>query len=434
MRNKKLFLLMFVLSNFSLACFAEEPLLSKLSLHDAITLFLQNNKELSLAKRNIEGAEADKLSADQEPNPNLTFGTRNFSFHHDGNYNSSKDSNNIYNQTLDNTVQINKLFERGDKRVLRTAAATHVIEATKFDYKDTLRQRKLMLENAYYDLLLAQGLEKTQQETVDLYQKSLQAAELRFKAGDIAASDFARIHVDALRSQNDLRQSVANHQIAQSNLAYIIGKESVYSQIVASDVFPSIDAVNAVKSGDIVDYMLNRPDLLAADARTKQAEDNRKLAEALKTRDVTVGVQYERYPGQGLGNSQNTFGASITIPLFTNYQYQGEVAKAQAMYNTALDTKNQIKAQAISEIANAKTALDSATERVKRFDEQMLNEAKKSANSAEFAYEHGAINVTDLLDSRRVLRAIQQDAVIARDDFAKSLAAWRSAIQTEDTP
>jgi len=204
---------------------------------------------------------------------------------------------------------------------------------------------------------------------------------------------------------------------------------------MASDAFPSIDAANTLKSADVDENVLNsRPDLLAADARTQQAEENRKLAEALKTRDIQFGVQYERYPGQGPGDSLNTFGATVTIPLFTNYQYQGEIAKAEAMVNTAQDTKDQTKSQAIGEIANAKAALDSAMERVRRYDEQMLNEAKKSADSAEFAYEHGAINVTDLLDSRRVLRAIQLDALTARDDFAKSLAAWRAAIQNEDTP
>jgi outer membrane protein, heavy metal efflux system len=433
--HKKLFLMLLVLFCFSSFCFAEEPVLSKLSLHDATTLFLQNNKELSLAKRGVEGAEADKLSANQKPNPNLTLGTRNFSFSHNGNRNPSNGSNNINDQTLDNTVQISQLFERGDKRAIRTAAAEHEIKAAKFDYKDTLRQQKLALESAYYDLVLAQESEKIQQETVDLYLKSLQAAELRLKAGDISSSDVARIRVDFLRSQNDLRQAVANHQVAQSTLAYIIGKESVANQIMASDAFPSIDAANTFKSADIDENVVNsRPDLLAADARTQQAEESRKLAEALKTRDIQVGVQYERYPGQGPGDSQNTFGATVTIPLFTNYQYQGEIAKAEAMVNTAQDTKDQTKAQAIGEIVNAKAALDSATERVRRYDEQMLNEAKKSADSAEFAYEHGAINVTDLLDSRRVLRAIQLDALTARDDFAKSLATWRAAVQNEDTP
>jgi len=65
---------------------------------------------------------------------------------------------------------------------------------------------------------------------------------------------------------------------------------------------------------------------------------------------------------------------------------------------------------------------------------QILIEAKKAADSAEFAYNHGATGITDLLDSRRVLRALQLDAASVHADFAKSLAAWKAAITAIDNP
>ena len=77
--------------------------------------------------------------------------------------------------------------------------------------------------------------------------------------------------------------------------------------------------------------------------------------------------------------------------------------------------------------------LFSATEKLQRFDEQILTEAKKAADAAEFAYNHGATGITDLLDSRRVLRALQLDAATVRADFAKSLAAWKAAMTAEET-
>jgi cobalt-zinc-cadmium efflux system outer membrane protein len=55
----------------------------------------------------------------------------------------------------------------------------------------------------------------------------------------------------------------------------------------------------------------------------------------------------------------------------------------------------------------------------------LLAEAKKSSDSAEFAYKNGAIGVMDLLDARRTLRAIQLDAAAAQADYAKALAAWQ---------
>ena len=70
-------------------------------------------------------------------------------------------------------------------------------------------------------------------------------------------------------------------------------------------------------------------------------------------------------------------------------------------------------------------------DRVQRFDEQTLDQAQKVADAAEFAYKNGAIDVTDLLDARRILRATQLDAVLSHADFAKALAAWHAATQIE---
>jgi len=127
------------------------------------------------------------------------------------------------------------------------------------------------------------------------------------------------------------------------------------------------------------------------------------------------------------GSLEDTIGATVTIPLFTNYEYQGEIARAQVDLNAAQEAKEQARAAALSEVERANADLQASTEKLKRFDAQILTEAQKAADAAEFAYNHGATGITDLLDSRRVLKALQLDAVSVRADFAKSLAAWRAA-------
>ena len=177
-----------------------------------------------------------------------------------------------------------------------------------------------------------------------------------------------------------------------------------------------------------------RPDVMAAEARAKQAEENSRLANALKTRDVNISLQYQHFPGQMPGAGENTIGAAVSIPLFTNYEYQGEIARAQVDLNAAQELKEQTRAAALSEVERANADLQAAIEKRQRFDQQILTEAQKAADAAEFAYNHGATGITDLLDARRVLRALQLDAASVRADFAKSLAAWKAAITAEDTP
>jgi cobalt-zinc-cadmium efflux system outer membrane protein len=415
-----------------------EPNLEHLSLEEAQRLFHENNKELLAAKRVVQGTEADAISAAQRPNPTLSLGLSSINLNRsEGNVNynpnnvtsnSSGSSNKLLDQTINSSVQISQLYERGDKRELRMASARNAIKASNYDLKDAERQLLLSLNSAYYDLLLAQETEKILASNTNSYEKTIQAAELRLKVGDIAASDVARMRVDLLKIQNDMRQAKANREKAQTSLAYMMGQENEAVRLYAQGNWPALNqALNTAQNN--VDA---RPDVLAAEARTKQAEENQRLANALKTRDINVSLQYQHYPGQWPNAGDNTIGAAISIPLFTNYEYQGEIARAEVDLTSAIEAKQQAHASAVGEIARAQADLSSAFDKVNRFDTQILTEAQKAADAAEFAYSHGATGITDLLDARRVLRSIQLDAANAHADYAKALAAWQAAIQTAD--
>ena len=209
----------------------------------------------------------------------------------------------------------------------------------------------------------------------------------------------------------------------------MIGRESEASNINATDNWPD---GGQITQNNIEVNINQRPDLLAAEARAKQAEENNKLANALKTRDINIALQYQHFPGQMPAAGENTIGAAISIPLFTNYEYQGEIARAQVDLTAAQEAKDQIHAAALSEVKRANADLQAATEKLARFDQQILTEAQKSADAAEFAYSHGATGITDLLDARRVLRAIQLDAATVRADYAKALAAWKAAVSAQE--
>ena len=56
-----------------------------------------------------------------------------------------------------------------------------------------------------------------------------------------------------------------------------------------------------------------------------------------------------------------------------------------------------MRALALGEINARRANLDSARERVQRFEGAFLREAQRAAEAAEFAYSRGAIGVMDLL-------------------------------------
>jgi cobalt-zinc-cadmium efflux system outer membrane protein len=405
-----------------------------LSLVEAERMMLARNREIQIARRAQEAARADTMTAGQAPNPTLTLQTLNINPQRGIGAGGPRD------KIVDSTVRIDQVIERGEKRELRQAAAQRIEVASDADFADVRRQQRLVLHNAYYDLALAQQKNAVLADTAALFSRSLDAAELRLKAGDISTAELARLKVDAMRAVNDARSAQADLVRAQLALFYIVGSEDPAQpanaaldplSLRADDTWPQpgAEAASVAISQDLID---RRPDVRAAQARVEAFERSRELARRLRTRDISVGMQYEHFPSGPLDGTGNSYGVGISIPLFVRHAYGGEIRRAEVEYDAARDALDRVRAVASGELARASSDLKSSAERVRRYNGGLLAEAKRAADAAEYAYKNGAIGIMDLLDSRRTLRAIQIDAATAQADFAKALAAWQSSQTTKD--
>ena len=406
------------------ATFGQPADLGALTLVQAEQLLRSRNRELQAARRTLEAAQANTLSAGARPNPTLSLGVGAI------NPSAGVGSGPWRDRTVDSSIRIDQVIERGDRRELRIANARSLEAASAEDFSDTFRLQRLALRAAYYDLLLTQDKVDIARDTTSLFEGSLKAAELRLKAGDIARADVARLRVDALRAQNEARAAEADRRRAQLALAYLIGAEARASDIRAADPWPSPAVLEA--GADVVDELIERrPDVRAAKSRVEGAQKARELARSLRTRDLTVGAQFDHYP-LGTGANTNTFGSGnsygvfMSIPIFARYHYEGEIQRSEVDYNVALEALDKVRAQARAELSRTLSDLQAAAERLRRYDESLSVEAKRAADAVEFAYKNGAIGVMDLLDARRTLRTIQIDSATARNDYSKALAAWEA--------
>lgn len=397
------------------------PYPSHLSLADAEGLWLVHNREVKIARAALEGAEADVVSAGQRPNPQLSVNVSTLST------NPGVGNGGLRDKMMDTVVGLSQIFERGGKRELRSEAARRRADAAKGDYADTQRSQRMVLFQAYYDLLLAQEKQRIAEDTAALYRKTLAAADLRFKAGDLSGGETARIRVEAYRAENDARQAAGDLARARLVLGYLIGQEKNAAKLYAADSWPAMATAPAVTEP----LLERRADVKAAQSRVQAAEAARQLARSLKTRDVTVGVSFEHNP-TGTTWANNSYGVNVAIPLYWNYSYEGEIRRAEADLDVARESLEQVHALAIADVERARSDLDSAAGRVKRYDDELLKEAERAAKAAEFAFSHGAMGVMDLLDSRRTFKATQLEAAAARADYAKALAAWRAATTAEN--
>ncbi len=223
-----------------------------------------------------------------------------------------------------------------------------------------------------------------------------------------------------------MRQARVDRGHAQLALAALLGLEAQAAAIHAADAWPN-DAPALTPSATTL-MIEQRPDVQAAALRVQAAESARDLARAQQTRDVSVGIQYEHNPPDG----RNLLGLGFSVPLLVNHQYQGEIARAEADLQVARDVAEKVRAQALSEVLNAEADLRAARDKREIYQSGVIKAAQRAADAAEFAFQQGASSVTDLLDARRTLHATLLDAASAQADYAKALAAWRSALNTED--
>jgi len=400
---------------------ASQSALDRLTLHDAERLLRDHNRDLKAAERAVESSRAALLSAGARQNPNLTMQTSNINPH------VGIGAGGLQDKAFDTQLRVDYLLERGGKRDLRIASASALERASAYDTRDTLRNQRAAMAASYYDLLLAQERVRITHESAELFAGSLSASRRRLAAGDIAASDVDRMAVDALRARSDEEVAAVDRLHAQVNLGGILGLERYAEKIVAADGWPEPQTLPSDLDLDAVAE--SRADVKAARERVEAASRARELARSQRTRDVTVAVTYDHWPtnGANLQGTGNSYGFSVSIPLFLGNHFDGDIAKAEVDWGTALDALEKTAALARADLVRSRLDLESAGSRVTRYDQELLASAKRAADAQEFAYERGAIGLLDLLDARRTLRSVQLDATAARADYAKALAAWRQA-------
>lgn len=391
-----------------------------LSLADAESLWREHSRELRMAALMVDAAEGDLQAARQPPNPEMSLNFLQIS------RNSGTTTGNWLDKKIDSQLRVDQLIERGNKRDLRERGATARLEAANLDVADTSRLQLSELRRAYFDLKLAQEKARLMAEAADLYQRSAEAAQKRLKVGDIAPVDVARLSIDQSRANSEAKAAGAELERARHTLAYFIGRESAASALQATDPWPQPDTQALAAS-----LPNTRPDLEAARRRSAAAEADRDLARARRSRDVTVGVQYEHFAQNAPVNS---YGLGVSIPLFVWHEYEGEISRAEAEAMAARLQEQRLVAQAGGQWAQLRAQLLAARERAARLDGGLLADAERVAQAAELAYGKGAMGLLDLLDARRTLRQLRIEAVTARADYAKAWADWLAQTDSGKTP
>ncbi len=372
----------------------------------------RDNVEVAIARSGLAAARADILAANHAPAPVLSAKA------------ASIDLDNgigpgwLGRKRIDKSIGIDWTWERGNKRALRTRTARQLAEAAQSDVDDTIQQQLLAAQGAFFDLLAAQERVLLVDEMAQTARQLAATAARRTRAGDLAAQDTSRIEIEAARAAADAEAALLERQRAALALAPLIGRGDAGArlQAVGAWALPAPPAAT-----DAAALAASRPEVLAAAARLRAAQAALDSARALRKADVTWGVSYDHYPG----TSRALVELRAQMPLQWGYEFEGEIGRALAELRQAEDTQEKVLRATTTELQRLRLEAATALALAERYASEILPRARDVARTAEQAYQRGGIDLTDLLDARRTLRATLLEALAARQEAAKAAGAWQ---------
>jgi cobalt-zinc-cadmium efflux system outer membrane protein len=402
---------------------AQDPSASAhITLADALRLAVQHNHALLALRSTILQNQAQEITANLRPNPNLAWDAQFIPLFSPSNFNSDYFDNNAQFD-----IGANYLFERGKKRQHRLQAAKDATSVTRSQVSDSERTLIFNVAQQFINVILAESTLQFARQDLDSFQNTVNISDARFKAGAMSEGDFLKIKLQLLQFQTDVSTAKLNRIQALASLRQFLGFESV-----PDDYEITGDLDYQPEQASLTDLRVlasrSRPDLLAAQEGVTAARSQEALARANGKQDLTAGLSYSHTGGV------NSATVSFSIPLAVFDRNQGEIARTGYAITQAQETASETTQQVSTDVLDAYENLHTTDQIVQLYRGGYVDQAKQSRDISEYAYRRGAASLLDFLDAERTYRANQLAYRQALANYMLALEQLRQAVGTRNLP
>lgn len=434
------------------------PIPRRLTLAAAEALLIQRNLNVVAAKYQIEAGRAARLLASYKPNPVLTIGIEQLPMNRGLWKNlAATDPNAAAQPTY--TIRVDKVIERGGKRELRTEQADFQLKANEAQMLDAVRTQLFQLRQAYAQATLARENLLLAEATAEQYEQTEKLTEAKVENGDLPGVEVYRARAGRLQFQQAVLQARTAYEQATRDVLNLLGARPEDVQPapgqVAENAAPRagvtvVPTSLGTASGANPDTQLpaglraaplelvasfddrpiaqtlselraialaERPDVIAARHTLAATKAAFALARAQRTRDVDLASEYQRIGGD------NTFGVTLSIPLFIYNDQRAAAAQAEAQQKASEALLRQAQTQAQTDVEKAYQAYLAARRTLDLYGSQNLQQIEKLRSIAAVSYKEGASSLFELLDAQRTYNAALTAYNQARADY--QIALWQ---------
>ena len=387
-----------------------------LTLRQALDIARTRNPNLLSGQQHVIATKANEITAGLRQNPNFTISGAEVNLPADNPSNPYQYVGNV-----------NRLFERGQKRRWRLDIAHATTDVTQSQYKDSERQTALAVKQAFTQMLAAKAALAIADDNLQGYRKTVDLSKARLDAGDISATDFERIDLQLAEFESDYDNAKLNLLQSSDQLQLLLGIDKPADTF---DITGTLDppTITAPLTQIEQEALQSRPDYLAAEQSVRLADSNIKLADAEGTTDPTIGGEYERV------GTYNSAGFQVSIPLRLFDRNQGEKQRPRYEAQSSRFAETAAHNQVVNDVDQAWAGYQTAMEMAKRYHGHYLQEATRVRDNLEYSYRHGGTTLLDYLDALRDYRQTNLDALNANTQVWLALHQLSFAAATEIVP
>jgi cobalt-zinc-cadmium efflux system outer membrane protein len=369
---------------------------AEIDIGTAVSRTLTTNPELQRYPYHVRALEGEALQAGLLPNPTLhvdlenAFGTGESRF--------------LAGHEL--TLSLSQVIEMGQKREKRVNLIDQKSLSIQHEYEAKRLDVIASLLRDYYQTLRLQHLMVWNQQRIEAEEASLSVIERRANAGVVGKADVMRMQLRLAKSKAKQSELMTQHEnslnILAAHWSAIADFDEVAGDITATPSAPELATIQlAVES---------TPDYLLTLANTRITEAQLSLAQAQRQADITVSAGVRRLEA----NDDNAFVFGFSMPLQFSNQNQGNIAKAQALYDESLANQTLLKTQLETALARINAALIKNLNQIEVVEAELTPVAHALLDEVKRGYQLGLYSVLQWVDAQDELFNIERERIEAQ--------------------
>ncbi|MGH8017373.1 MAG: TolC family protein [Opitutaceae bacterium] len=409
--------LVIVLSMAAAGLWADDAATSDSSWEALINEVLQSSPALEAARLKWEAMQERPEIAKALPDPMLTYGYF---------LQNVETRVGAMNQKLTIAQKVPLFGKRG----LAASRAEKEALVAMWEYQKLGRELILRARLASIDLHRIDRSREILQAQLDLLATVGATAQARYEAGRTPQTDVLKVRLAVTEIQNRLLALAQQRDsaLARLNALRDAPPATPFQPAVELPAYPLPDQSAALAAGTRY-----RQELQSAGVAIERDEFAVELARKNRLPDFTFGLDYTQVDRSTVSNpSDNGQDAlmafvGINLPIWRG-KLRAEEREAQKKLAASRAARRDTARTVEADITEAWSRAEVARDQLTLYDESLLPAAQQTFEVSHAGYEAGKAGFIDLLDSERMLLALQLGRLMSESERARALASLERAV------